>query len=207
MQGSVNAPLVANLDKIEVLDPTMLKISLKKPDADALFSIAEGHNKLLAHEGELYVFAKSRDRVQKERAMRRRRLKQLLARLRELAGMKLKRDALLIKIGQAKAEAGRAFSLVDLRLPKAREPADRRPLASRSTNPNCAKSFGAKAATCCAPTTCSAARRANSGHPRRWRRRVSWLHRAQEGGPCWPSIVSTEFARFSRRETNSTTCQ
>ena len=54
--------------------------------------------------------------------MRRRRLKQLLARLRELAGMKLKRDALLIKIGQAKAEAGRAFSLIDLRLPKAREP-------------------------------------------------------------------------------------
>ena len=78
--------------------------------------------KLLPHEGELYVFAKSRDRVHKERAMRRRRLKQLLARLRELAGMKLKRDALLIKIGQAKAEAGRAFSLIDLRLPKAREP-------------------------------------------------------------------------------------
>ena len=54
--------------------------------------------------------------------MRRRRLKELLARLRELAGMKLKRDALLIKIGQAKAKAGRAFSLVDIRLPKAHQP-------------------------------------------------------------------------------------
>jgi transposase len=77
---------------------------------------------LLPREGELYVFAKRRDRMHKERAMRRRRLKELLARLRELSGMKLKRDALLIKIGQAKAKAGRAFSLVDLRLPKAREP-------------------------------------------------------------------------------------
>jgi transposase len=78
--------------------------------------------KLLPQEGELYVFAKSRDRVHKERAIRRRRLKELLARLRELSGMKLKRDALLIKIGQAKARAGRTFSLVDIRLPKAHQP-------------------------------------------------------------------------------------
>ena len=78
--------------------------------------------KLLPREGELYVFAKSRERMHKERAMRRRRLKELLARLRELAGMKLKREALLIKIGQAKADAGRTFSLVTLHLPKAREP-------------------------------------------------------------------------------------
>jgi hypothetical protein len=78
--------------------------------------------KLLPHEGELYIFAKSPDRVHKEHAMRRRRLRQLLARLRALAGMTLTRDALLVKIGQAKAQAGRAFSLIDLRLPKAREP-------------------------------------------------------------------------------------
>lgn len=78
--------------------------------------------KLLPREGELYVFAKSRDRVHKERAMRRRRLKALLARLRELAGMKLKRDALLIRIGQAKEQAGRAFSLVDIDLPEPRQP-------------------------------------------------------------------------------------
>ena len=78
--------------------------------------------KLLPRADELYVLAKSRDRMHKERAMRRRRLKELLARLRELSGMKLKRDALLIKVGQAKARAGRVFSLVDLRLPKAREP-------------------------------------------------------------------------------------
>ncbi len=78
--------------------------------------------KLLPREAELYVFAKSRDRVHKERAIRRRCLKELLARLHDLSKMKLGRDALLIKIGQAKARAGRVFSLVDLRLPGAREP-------------------------------------------------------------------------------------
>jgi transposase len=78
--------------------------------------------KLLPQEGELYVFAQSRSRIDKERAMRRRALKELLRRLAELRAMKkLSRDDLLLKIGQAKARAGRAFSLVDLRLPEARE--------------------------------------------------------------------------------------
>src|SRR5204863_131572 len=40
--------------------------------------------KLLAQEGELYVLAQSRDRVAKERAMRRRQLKRLWARLKQL---------------------------------------------------------------------------------------------------------------------------
>lgn len=75
--------------------------------------------KLLERDGELYVLAQSRDRVAKERSMRRRRLRRLLARLRQLQNMqKLKRDDLLLKIGQAKADAGRAFGLVDLHLPK-----------------------------------------------------------------------------------------
>jgi transposase len=79
--------------------------------------------KLLPQEGELYVFAQSRSRIDKERAMRRRSLRGLLKRLAELRAMKrLRRDELLIKIGQAKAQAGRAFDLVDLRLPKAGEP-------------------------------------------------------------------------------------
>ena len=78
--------------------------------------------KLLAEEGELYVFAQSHDRVNKERAMRRRRLRKLLTRLAELRAMSLKRDQLLVKIGEAKAAAGRAFHLVDIRLPAARQP-------------------------------------------------------------------------------------
>ena len=73
--------------------------------------------KLLAHEGELYVQAQSRDRVSKERAMRRRRLRKLWNRLCELQKMTLNAKALLIKIGEAKKEAGRAFGLIDLKLP------------------------------------------------------------------------------------------
>jgi len=78
--------------------------------------------KLLPQEGELYIFAQSRDRINKERAMRRRALRKLLTRLAQLQTMELKRDQLLLKIGEAKAAAGRAYYLVDLRLPAAREP-------------------------------------------------------------------------------------
>ena len=77
--------------------------------------------KLLPQEGELYVFAQSRDRINKERAMRRRTLRKLLTRLGQLRAMELKRDQLLMKIGEAKAAAGRAYHLVDIRLPAARE--------------------------------------------------------------------------------------
>jgi len=55
--------------------------------------------KLLEEEKELYVLAESKDRVNKERAMRRRQLKGLWARLKKLQGMKLKRDELLKKLG------------------------------------------------------------------------------------------------------------
>ena len=78
--------------------------------------------KLLSEDGELYILAKSRARVLKERGMRRRRLKKLWRRLHELRGQSLKRDELLLKLGAAKKEAGRAWHLVDIRLPKARQP-------------------------------------------------------------------------------------
>jgi transposase len=77
--------------------------------------------KLLPQEGELYVFAQSRDRVHKERAMRQRSLRKLLTKLTKLQEMKLKRDQLLVKIGEAKAAAGRAYYLVDIHLPEPRE--------------------------------------------------------------------------------------
>jgi transposase len=57
--------------------------------------------KLLAEGCELYVLAQSKDRVNKERAMRRRQLKGLWKRLNQLQQMKLKRDALLKKLGAA----------------------------------------------------------------------------------------------------------
>lgn len=57
--------------------------------------------KLLAEGCELYVLAQSKDRGNKERAMRRRQLKGLWKRLNQLQQMKLKRDALLKKLGAA----------------------------------------------------------------------------------------------------------
>jgi len=57
--------------------------------------------KLLTEGQELYVLAESKDRVRKERAMRRRQLKGLWARLKKLQGMELERDELLQKLGAA----------------------------------------------------------------------------------------------------------
>src|SRR5271167_4022239 len=68
--------------------------------------------KLLAQDNELYVFAESVDRVSKERAMRRRQLKWLWARLRQLASMHLTREELLMKLGAARARAPTAWHLV-----------------------------------------------------------------------------------------------
>jgi len=73
--------------------------------------------KLLEQDDELYVLALSAGRRNKERAMRRRRLKKLWRRLHELQGQKLTRDELLLKLGAAKKEAGRAYSLVAIELP------------------------------------------------------------------------------------------
>jgi transposase len=87
--------------------------------------------KLLAHEGELYVQAQSQDRVSKERAMRQRRLRKLWNRLCELQKMKLNTKALLIKIGEAKKEAGRAFGLIDLKLPNPGRSKKRKPKTER----------------------------------------------------------------------------
>jgi hypothetical protein len=78
--------------------------------------------KLLPREGELYILARSEGRRQKERAIRRRRLKHLWARLRELQGQELTRDDLLLKLGAAKAEAGRVYRLVEVQVPKAEQP-------------------------------------------------------------------------------------
>ena len=73
--------------------------------------------KILAEEGEVYVLAKSLDRVNKERAMRRRQLKALWKRLKELEQMDLKRDALLMKLGAARQQSPSAWRLVKIQLP------------------------------------------------------------------------------------------
>lgn len=68
--------------------------------------------KLLPQDGELYVFVQSIGRVAKERAMRRRQLRWLWARLKQLAAMKLSREQLLMKLGAARAQAPSAWRLV-----------------------------------------------------------------------------------------------
>ena len=68
--------------------------------------------KLLPKDGELYVFAQSADRVAKERAMRRRQLKWLWKRLRELTAMKQSRNDLLMRLGAARDRAPTGWRLV-----------------------------------------------------------------------------------------------
>jgi transposase len=75
--------------------------------------------KLLQEEGELYVLAQSSDRVHKERAMRRRQLKKLWNRLKELKTMTLQRDQLLLKLGAARQQAPAAWRLVKVEMPSA----------------------------------------------------------------------------------------
>ena len=70
--------------------------------------------KLLAEDDDLYVLAQSRARIDKERAMRKRQLKWLWARLAKLAHMDLSRESLLMKLGAARAKALTAWRLLDI---------------------------------------------------------------------------------------------
>jgi transposase len=74
--------------------------------------------KLYQDEGELYVLAKSSGRQAKEIAIRRKRLARLLRKLRAMRKSLPKRDQLLLRIGAAKKEAGRAFGFVKIQLPQ-----------------------------------------------------------------------------------------
>ena len=72
--------------------------------------------KLLPKNQELYVLAKSHARILKERGIRRRKLRWLLARLKEISTMELKRDDLLMKLGAARAKVPAAWRLVDVKV-------------------------------------------------------------------------------------------
>jgi transposase len=78
--------------------------------------------KLLGVDDEVYILARSDGRVDKERQMRLRRLRRLLRRLHQLQLQRLSRDQLLLKLGAAKKEAGRAYGLVRIRVPDKDEP-------------------------------------------------------------------------------------
>lgn len=74
--------------------------------------------KLFAEAGEMYVLAKSEGRQAKEMAIRRKKLARLLWKLRAMRRSCPPRDQLLMRIGAAKTEAGRAFGFVKITLPK-----------------------------------------------------------------------------------------
>src|SRR5271157_3211682 len=75
--------------------------------------------KLFARDGELYVLAKSEGRQAKEMAMRRKKLARLLRKLRAMRRSCPKRDQLLMRVGAAKTDVGRAFGFVKINLPQA----------------------------------------------------------------------------------------
>src|ERR1700682_710294 len=74
--------------------------------------------KVLPQENELYVFAQSRDRLNKERAMRRRQLKALWRRLGQLQQMKLTARELLLKLGEAKGRYRAGWRLMNIQFPR-----------------------------------------------------------------------------------------
>ena len=75
--------------------------------------------KRLATEEDVYVLAQSSARIDKERGMRRKRLRRYVDRLQALQGQVLTRDQLLMKLGAARHEAGRAANLVQVTIPRA----------------------------------------------------------------------------------------
>lgn len=77
--------------------------------------------KLYEHQEELYVLARSDGRQAKEIAIRRKRLVRLLRKLRAMRRSLPGRDQLLLRVGAAKKEAGRAFGFVTITLPAATE--------------------------------------------------------------------------------------
>jgi len=81
--------------------------------------------KLFAEAGEMYVLAKSEGRRAKEMAIRRKKLARLLWKLRAMRRSCPPRDQLLMRIGAAKTEAGRAFGFVKITVPKEGQPITR----------------------------------------------------------------------------------
>lgn len=81
--------------------------------------------KLIQQADELYVWAHSADRQQKERAIRRRRFKTLIHGLNRLKRRTVTRDTLIKKVAVLQKEAGAVASFVKIREPSVHEPVNR----------------------------------------------------------------------------------
>jgi hypothetical protein len=88
--------------KLTKLEASLLEKPWEHARKDVRVKLLEEDN------DELYIYVESAGRIRKERSMRRRRLKKLWARLKQLQGMKLSHDQLMMKLGAARQEAGRA---------------------------------------------------------------------------------------------------
>jgi transposase len=77
--------------------------------------------KLLPQDKELYILARSHDRIAKERSMRRRQLKWLWRRLKEIQAMDITRDNLMKKLGVAQHQAPSAWRLINVEVPKTKK--------------------------------------------------------------------------------------
>ncbi len=90
--------------------------------------------KLIREGGETYVLARSKERLHKEKGMRLRGLRRLLERLKKLRDSKRRyqRDTILIKLGEAKKEAGpRIWRLLDIAVAPKDGPANGSPVSFR----------------------------------------------------------------------------
>ncbi len=91
---------------------TLEKALAGKPWQDVRDSVRV---KLVEDGDETYVLARSEGRREKEQGIRRRRLRKLVKRLRQLQGQTLTRDELLLKLGAAKKEAGKTYGLLTIK--------------------------------------------------------------------------------------------
>jgi len=108
--------------------------------------------KLFEQDGELYVLAKSEGRQAKETAMRRKRLARLLKKLRAMRRSLPSLVQLLMRLGAAKSQAGRAFSFVQMKVPGKASRSRGRPFNFVWIRKSCRRRNGATDTTCCAPT-------------------------------------------------------
>jgi hypothetical protein len=98
--------------------------------------------KRLATDEDVYVLAQSDARIGKERGMRRRRLRRYVDRLQALKTQKLTRDELLMKLGAARHEAGRAARLVRVTIVEPSNAAPATEAAAQVTDADTTKANG-----------------------------------------------------------------
>jgi hypothetical protein len=127
-------PTQKHLEAMRQSDPPIYYLvgtprgSLKKHEKELLSmpwqQVRQGIEvKLMEKDQEIYVLAQSQDRRGKERGMRRRQLKWLWKRLKEIQGMKIvKKNEMVMKLGAAKQQAPSAWRLVQVEIAKAESP-------------------------------------------------------------------------------------